>query len=392
MGSELSRDKVVTYLQEMMPALVSLRHELHRIPEIAGEEHQTRALLKRFADSFHPLYWQPKLGTDLVFEIPGRDPGRVIGIRADMDALPVQERIDHPHRSRFPGMMHACGHDGHMAILMGAAAVAHRFRDHLPHTVRYIFQPGEEVACLGAELTAKGVCDGLTAVYGFHNWPGIPTGAVSAKEGIFFAAADTFFCRFIGKGTHGATPAKGINPIIPAADAVLRLRQLHDRFNEQDGSVISVCAIKGGSNSNVIPGEVTIQGTTRYIDTRVGDEMELMIREEVRKAAESCLATCEVIYERKYHLPVINDPDQVRVLEASVSNILGEGAYLPATTHTMTAEDFAFYLDRVPGCMYWLGAGEDHPHLHADTFDFNDDIIEHGVLVLTALLFGERLR
>lgn len=387
----LTRENLSTYIGDILPKLRELRHELHTIPELAGEEFQTRELLKKKADTLKPLYWQPKIETDLVFEISGRNSGKVIGFRADMDALPLLETSPIPYHSLYRGKMHACGHDGHMSILMGTAMAAQKFQKYLPNTIRFIFQPGEEVACLGAELVKKGVCDGLSAVYGFHNWPGLPAGAVSCKSGIMFAAADSFKVVFKGAGTHGATPEKGINPLIPAADTVLRLQSLHARYRAESGAVISVCSVQGGMNSNVIPSEAVVQGTTRYIDIPTGNAIEESIREELRKSAETCNVEYSLEYERKYHIPVINDPDQIEILQKAVSKVLGEGAYIPAETHTMGAEDFAFYLDRVPGCMFWLGAGEDCAPIHSNTFDFNDDSIMNGILVLSSLMFGDNL-
>jgi len=387
----LTREQLSTYIVEILPKIREIRHELHTIPELAGEEFKTREVLKKQADTLNPIYWQPKIKTDMVFEIPGGDPGKVIGFRADMDALPLNETSKVPYKSMHSGKMHACGHDGHMSVLMGTAMVARTFQDKLPNTIRFIFQPGEEVACMGAELVAKGVCDGLSAVYGFHNWPGVPTGAVSCKSGIMFAAADSFKVVFTGQGTHGATPENGLNPLIPAADTVLRLQNLHTRYKEELGAVISVCAVQGGMNSNVIPSEAIVQGTTRYIETATGDAIEASIRDELRKSADTCNVEYSLEYDRKYHIPVINDPDQTKLLHRSVNKVLGDGAYIPAKTHTMGAEDFAFYLDRVPGCMFWLGAGEDCAPIHSNTFDFNDDSIMTGILVLCSLMFGDNL-
>ena len=387
----LKRDILAAAIVEILPEIQELRKALHAIPETAGREIKTRELLVEHIKKLRPILWQPKLQTDVVCEIPGRDPGKVIGIRADMDGLPLQEKSRMPYSSIHEGVMHACGHDGHMAILLGTAMVLSRFQDKLPCTVRCIFQPGEEEACLGAELTAKGVCDGLSAVYGFHNWPGLPVGAVSAKAGTFFAAANTFTVKFVGKGTHGATPEKGKNPIPTAARAVGLLQKLHDQVFASDGSVVSVCSFSAGMNSNVIPSETVLRGTTRYIDKQIGDVIEKTITDLLNQLAREDGLQLELVYDRKYYLPVVNTPEEVLYLQRTVEKCLGEGAYREATTNTMTAEDFAFYVDKVPGCMFWLGAGEDHAPLHAGDFDFNDDALFNGILVLAGLAFGSVL-
>ncbi len=387
----LTREELTTYILEIIPEITALRHELHRCPELAGKEYRTRARIKEQCDALTPIYWQAKLGTDLVFEIPGRDPGHVTGLRADIDALPLTEETGLEYASQHAGIMHACGHDGHASLLCGAAMIADKFRKYLPHTIRFIFQPGEEEVCMGARLVEEGVCDGLADVYSLHNWIGLPVGSVSSKEGILFAAANEFTVRFLGRGTHGATPEKGNNPLIPAADTAMRLQALHQRYAEEHGAVISVCAIQGGANSNVIPSEAVLQGTVRYIEKELGSEIERAVTEAVRNAAESCAMEYDLQYTRRYHIPVINDPEHTRKLQGAVEKVLGAGAYIPAATHTMGAEDFAFYLDRVPGCMFWLGAGEEQPVIHSSRYDFNDDVLFNGLLVFSSLMFSDNL-
>jgi hippurate hydrolase len=387
----ITREALREFIHGLVPEIREMRHELHRIPELAGKEHETRRLLKAEADKLQPIYWQPKLGTDLVFEIPGRDPGKVIGLRADMDALPILEKTGVGYVSGKEGLMHACGHDGHMSILMGTAKVAKFFEKHLPVTVRFIFQPGEEVLCMGAELVEKGVCDGLSSVYGFHNWPGLPVGKISSKPGIFFAAANDFKITFRGTATHGATPEKGNNPLLPAADAVIRLQGAHQRFSREESAVISVCSVQGGKNSNVIPAAAVLEGTIRYTSMETGKAIEAAIQDEVRTAAENSAVEYTIEFNKRNYLPVINDENRTKVLQTTVEKMLGSEAYIPAEMHTMGAEDFAFYLTRTPGCMFWLGAGVDHAPIHSDTFDFTDESIAYGIQVLSALMFGDKL-
>ena len=388
----ITHDSIRSLIDSILPDLVVFRHTLHQRPELAGQEYETRELLKAMIAPHDPLFWQPKLGTDLVFEIPGRDPGRVIGFRADMDALPLDETDRRlPYASQHPAVMHACGHDGHMAVLMGTALVLSKIRDKLPCTVRMIFQPGEEEACLGAKLVEKGVCDGLETVYGFHNWPGLPVGTVSSRPGILFAAANTFRTTVTGVGAHGAAPEKGNNPIIAAAKAVLQIQDLHDSLQRENSGVVSVCAVQGGSNTNVIPSEVSISGTVRYIDAQVGERIEAAIREVFQRTSEESGVSVSMDYDRSYHLPVINSIAEVERLRYVTESCLGDSAYIEAESYTMTAEDFAFYLDRVPGCMFWLGSGVDSPQLHTQSFDFNDEAMAPGIHVLTALALGDSL-
>jgi amidohydrolase len=387
----ITREKLHEHIDRILSTVTDIRHQLHQHPEIAGNERETRKMLLSHMEKLNVLLWQPKLDTDLVVEIPGEDPGRVIGLRADMDALPISEQHPPAYGSKNRGLMHACGHDGHMAMLLGAAMVLSSIRDVLPHTVRFIFQPGEEVACMGAELTARGVCDGLEAVYALHNWPGLPAGVVSTKPGTFFAAANTFSLRLRGTGTHGATPEKGNNPLIPAAVLVEALTGLHEQVSANKEGVVSVCMVEGGHNTNVIPSDCTVAGTTRYIDTALGDMMEQRIRQISDEISRRYSMPIDIEYERKYHLPLINDPAQAAVVAETAVKILGEDYFLEAPRHAMTAEDFAFYLDKIPGCMFRLGAGQQWAPLHAATFDFNDEILKTGILMFCALALGDRL-
>lgn len=388
----LSRDTLTAKILEILPMVRDLRHALHQIPEIAGKEEKTRELLKERAKALDPIFWQPKLGTDLIFELPGRDPGKVIGLRADMDALPIRERADLPYTSLHEGLMHACGHDGHMSILLGTALIAKSFQQYLPSTVRFIFQPGEEVLCLGADLVEKGACDGLDSVFALHNWPGLPTGSVSSKPGTFFAAANDFKATFNGVGAHGAAPEKGSNPLIPAADAILRLKGVHDRFSRENGAVVTVCSLQGGRNSNVIPSKVTMTGTVRYTDLETGLQIEQAMEEELSTTAAMYSCSHEIAFDKGNYLPVINDAEHVEKVASAVKKVLGEGAYIPAETHTMGAEDFAFYLQKTPGAMFWLGAGTSHAPIHSEGFDFNDDTLMNGIEVFSALIFGDQLQ
>ena len=387
----LTHEILHTHIERILPTIIDIRHKLHQHPEIAGDERETRNMLLSHVEKLDVLLWQPKLETDLVFEIPGKDPGRVIGLRADMDALPMNEQHPPAYGSKNPGLMHACGHDGHMAMLLGAAMVLTSVRDLLPNTVRFIFQPGEEVACMGAELTARGVCDGLEAVYALHNWPGLPAGVVSTKPGTFFAAANTFSLKLRGTGTHGATPEKGNTPLIPAAVLIEALTGLHEQVSANGEGVVSVCMVQGGHNTNIIPSECTVAGTTRYIDRSVGDMIEKRIRQMAEEISTRYDIPIDIAYERKYHLPLINDEEKASVVAETAEKVLGEDFYLEAPRHAMTAEDFAFYLDRVPGCMFWLGAGEQWAPLHAAAFDFNDQILKTGILMFCALALGDRL-
>lgn len=387
-----SIDLLYAALDGLLPEIIALRHELHTSPEIALHEHATRNYLVSWLTEQGvldtALVYEPFLGTDLVFEKPGNDRSTVIGLRADMDALPVTERTELSYQSRISGMMHACGHDGHMAMLAGAIVLLHRAGIALPYTVRAIFQPGEEQVCAGADLVSAGVCDGLTRVYALHGWPGLEVGKVSSKPGVMLAAADTYEIICTGKAAHGATPEQGNNPLVPVSEIVGRLLELHACFSREHGAVITPCAVMGGHNTNTIPGSATILGTTRYLDPQVGNRMEQEIASAVQEISGKYGTACDISHKRLYHLPVVNNSAEVQRVRDTAELVLGEGCYQAMDSHYMVAEDFAFYLDKVPGCMFQLGLGEAHAKLHSDTFDFADEALEAGMLMLASLALG----
>ncbi len=372
----------------LMEDLIKLRRDLHRIPETAMEEVQTR---ERLLLELTPLpldIHPPYLGTDIVADLTPPGPWvETVLLRADMDGLLIAEEEDRPWKSTHEGKMHACGHDGHMAVLTGAVRLLCRNRERLTKRVRFVFQPGEEMRCAGKLLARSGAYEGCTEAYALHGWPGIGEGVIRTKGGVFLAATDTFTFTFTGKGTHGATPWNGENPLPPASRFVLEAEALHERVSERAGSVISPCIIRGGTSANIIPGRCTVEGTTRYLDREEG----LALVEELRAAARRCAGegiSVEDYFDRVYDLPVINgDAHADRVL-ALAAGLFGPESSRRAEKHDMMAEDFAFCLERVRGCFFQLGLGEEWPSLHTSRFDFNDRVIERGVILFAALAGG----
>ena len=386
---KISRDELQCLLSELLEYGTALRRELHRYPEIALKEEQTRSRLLKWLGDMGVLeqayLFDPLIGTDLVFELPG-DLDGTVGLRSDMDALPLDEQTDLPYTSTVPGMMHACGHDGHMAILALTAALVSRVDHRQRPTVRFIFQPGEEEVCAGADLTEAGVCDGLDRVYAFHSWPGLPAGSIGIKEGVLTAAAHTFEINLEGISCHGAVPSEGLNPLPAAADLVLRLDELHREMRSRNQSVVSPCGIQGGSSTNVIPQSVLIKGTVRILDETVGDMIRASVYSLVDQVDQHWGTRSTITYHQRYRFPVRNHPQETSRAADAAEKTVGKKRVIRLEKHSMVAEDFAFYLERVPGCMLLLGIGEDHPKLHSSTFDFDDRQLETGVLVMSALI------
>ncbi len=374
---------------ELLPEIRELRHLLHTEPEIHLQEHRTRAKIAAALADAKLNVREPLMETDLIAELPGKS-ARTICLRADIDALPIEEQTGVPWTSTVPGMMHACGHDGHMAMLVGTILTLDRLRDLLPVTVRFVFQPGEEMVAGGKTLVARGACDGAEAAFALHGGPGRPVGTVGTCAGPFMAAAGFFDMAFRGRGGHAAMPHLANNPIVPAARAATRLAELHDELHEANGSVVTVSSFQAGHASNVIPDEAHLIGTIRFLEAGFGE----VITERMRALAAAAVAgtgvTAETTVLPGYDLPVINDPGAVDYLRNVVTTHLGDHAWHPEPGPVMTSEDFAFYLRDRPGAMFWLGLGEKQPSLHNPAFDFNDDALETGILTFCLIALNYR--
>lgn len=382
MNAELYH-RLVTEIKRVLPQVRELRRKLHQHPELRFQEWRTRETVDRLLRENGLTPNPPLMETDLVAEI-SRPGGPLIGLRADMDALPIAEQTGLPYASVNKGIMHACGHDGHTAILTGAAMVLSRLADALPVGVRFIFQPAEEVECGGEILVNRGVCDGLSAVYALHGWPDMPLNTLSSRVGALFAAADFFQIRVHGHGGHGAIPEKACNPIPAAARILDQLDQLHQRRNREKGEVITACSVHAGNGSNVIPDTVTIEGTIRYLEAGESRAIQEDLEQILQQAETQNGLHTELEHQRKYRLPVRNQAAAVAQLRAIVAET-PDLSWQEAEKPSMTAEDFAFFLDRCPGAMFWLGLGEKIPRLHTAKFDFPDDALFPGMSVLCQL-------
>ena len=370
-----------------LPEVIALRRALHREPEIGLQTPATRAaVLARLASPAFRVR-PPLLGDDLIIELPGAGP-RTLCLRADMDALPIVEATGLPHASCRAGAMHACGHDGHTAILAGTARVLERLQHRLAATARFIFQPGEELVCGGRELVRRGACDGAEAAYALHGWSGLPAGCVSARVGPQLAAGGFFTLRLAGKGCHAAHPERGCNPIPCAGRLAGRLADYHAQVNAATGSVVSVCMLHAGEAANTIPGTATLQGTFRYLRVAEGDRLEAEIRAMAEAAAREAGVGLEVAFERSYALPVLNTAEGVARLETAARAGLPEGAWMPLEQPSMGNEDFAFYLEGREGAMGFLGLGQTWPALHTPAFDFNDAVLAPGITLLALVALG----
>ncbi len=395
-----------------LPQALELRHRLHRQPEVGLQERRTAELLRSTLAGLGLELQPPYLQTDVTGRLRGRGPtaksdlevgrmsgratgapvsagaGRCVLLRADIDALPLEEKRERPWKSQNPGCAHACGHDGHMAMLVGALTALSGLADRFVGTVRFVFQPGEEELGGGHSLVERGLLEAEPrpqAAFALHGWPGLPEGRLGAVPGAAMAAADGFSVVVHGRGGHGGKPHLTIDPILTAAQLVTCLQTIVARnVDPLEAAVISVCTFQAGSATNVIPSEARLSGTVRYFDPDLKHLLRTRIGEVVRGVCEAAGAEAELQYQDGYP-PVVNDPAQVSLARRTVQTFLGPEAWLDGLAPTTGAEDFSFYLRKVPGAMLMLGLGEGWTALHNPEFDFNDRALEPGMLALAAL-------
>jgi amidohydrolase len=388
-------------IQKILPEITEIRHALHIIPETRLEEHKTAKRIRGLVDDTRIELLKPYIGTDVVGLLWGtkgarghtdggqnRSGGINVTLRADIDALPIEEKSGKSWKSEHDGRAHSCGHDGHMAILIGTLKVLGGLTDLFDGSVRFVFQPAEEEAGGGKMMVDKGLLDTdpkPSAVYALHGWPGIATGTIAAIPGPAMAAQDRFRIAVKGKGGHGAVPHRAIDPVVTSAQIINGLQTIVSRSMEPVAAgVVSVCTIHGGTTGNVIPDQVTMEGTTRYFDKKIQSLIRSRMKEVINGICASAGATCSFDYNDGY-IPLVNNPEKVNFLREVVEAYLGEKTWISDLPQVMGAEDFAFYLDKVPGVFLRLGLGEDSPSLHSAEFDFNDRAIEAGITVMSAL-------
>ena len=376
--------------QEIEKALgkeaVQWRHDLHRHPELAFQEHRTAAYLAELLESFGYTPARGIGGTGLVATLDRGD-GPTIGFRSDMDALPIQEQTGLAYASEVPGKMHACGHDGHMAMLLAAAQYLVG-TDGPPGKIRFIFQPAEE-----GEAGAKAMIeDGLfrdfpvDEIYGLHNWPGLDNGIFAARPGSQMAGFDVFTITLSSIGTHAAMPHLGTDSLSAAASLQAQLQTIVSRsIDPLASAVVSVSSMQGGDAWNVLPDEVVLKGCTRYLTTSVQDQIEQRMEEICSGIARSFNINVSLDYDRRYPA-TINAPQQTRTALAAAKIASGRPG-LSDMLPSMASEDFSFMLNEKPGCFTWLGNGpiEGGCLLHNSHYNFNDDVLFVGAAYWVAL-------
>jgi amidohydrolase len=373
---------IVNRVADLQPDIQAWRRDIHQHPELLYEVHRTAAFVAERLKEFGCDEVVTGIGkTGVVGVIKGRKPAngglKVIGLRADMDALPIEEETDLPYASKTSGKMHACGHDGHTAMLLGAARYLSETRN-FAGTAVVIFQPAEEGGAGAAAMIKDGlmVRFGIEQVYGMHNCPGIPVGQFAIRTGPIMAATDAIDIKIEGLGGHAARPHKCIDSVLVGAQVIAGLQSIVSRtVDPLESAVISICEFHAGNTRNVIPQTAELRGTIRTLTEEVRSLVEKRVREVVAGVAQMTGARIELVYERGYPVTV-NHPAQTEVATRVASEVGGEGSVDEAPP-MMGAEDFAYMLEARPGAFIFCGNGNS-AGLHHPAYNFNDEAIVYG--------------
>lgn len=372
---------VIEAVRSRQPELTRLRRDIHAHPELAFAEHRTAEVVAQHLLALGIEVHRNIGKTGVVGVVRGGSGKRAIGLRADMDALPMQERNTFDHHSRHPGCMHACGHDGHTTMLLAAAEIlaAQRAFD---GTVYLVFQPAEEGEGGARAMIEDGLFERfpMESIYGMHNWPGMPPGQFAVHAGPAMASADRFDIQVLGHGAHAAMPHLGTDPVVAAAALVQAIQTITSRtLDPLDAAVVSTTMFHAGEAYNVIPDRATLAGTVRAFSETVAARIESRLRELCAGVATAFGVEVSCEYRRGYP-PTVNTLAEAEVCANVAAALVGEQQVSRDARPSMGAEDFAFFLQHKPGCYVWIGngAGEGGCMLHNPHYDFNDEIIPIG--------------
>ena len=373
-------------IAEITDELIEFRHDLHAHPETAYEETRTAARVVAELSKLEKMRITSDVaGTGAVAVLNLEKGSPCIALRADMDALSLAEKTGLPYASRHPGKMHACGHDGHVTCLVGAARVLHGFADQLPGAVKFLFQPAEEGGAGARKMIEAGVLDGprVDAAFAFHGWPDLAVGTVGIAQGPVLAAAEAFEITITGRGAHAAYPHEGSDVILAAAHLITLFQSIRTRFvDPMDPAVVSVCQVAAGDTYNTLPETCRLKGTFRALRQSTHEQVEAIVKQYVRTVPELFRAEAEYAPVGPYP-SLINDVACAELVAQVASEVVGPDNVDRAAPPGMGAEDFAFFAQEVPSAWYQLGLRPtgvaEIPALHNPRFDFTDAAIELGV-------------
>jgi hippurate hydrolase len=365
--------------------IVALRRDIHREPELGSDTEKTAEKVLAALEGL-PLDVATGIAENgIVATLDGEGDGPTVALRADMDALPILEDTGLPFSSETEGKMHACGHDGHTSILVGAAHALSGMRDRLGGTVKFIFQPAEEGGGGGKVMVDEGVADDVSSIFAVHLWPGLPFGKVATKAGPIMAAADAFEMEVKATGAHGAMPHFGSDAISIAAQVVTVLQTIVSReVDPVEPAVLTVGEIGAGTAFNVIPDRAHLGGTVRTLNADLRQNMPRRMEELARGIAKGMRGDIDLDYTFSYPVTV-NDEAAASLALGVAEDLFGGESVLELPSPSMGAEDFSYFLESVPGAFIWLGIGEDASGLHTPKFAFEEEILPRGSALLAAL-------
>ena len=372
--------------KKYLPEIIRIRRDLHAHPELSMQEFKTSGYIASFLTDLDIPLRRGIAKTGLTGLIEGKNPlSKVIGLRADMDALPIQELNDIPYKSTVKGVMHACGHDVHMASLLGAAKILNELKDDLEGSVKLIFQPSEEKYPGGAiRMIEEGVLEDpvVEKMYGLHVFPALQAGQVGMKEGKYMASTDELFFTVKGRGGHGATPDLNIDPVVIAAHIILALQQIVSRHaNPVNPTVLSIGRVLADGKTNIIPDFVKMEGVMRTFDENWRKEVQQKIIQLGNSMAESMGGSCDVSIAKGYPY-LVNDIETTKMVRQYAEEFLGR-ENVEELEMRMTSEDFAYFSQKVPACFYRLGIRNESKgitaNLHSPTFNVDESSIETGM-------------
>lgn len=389
--------KIAKAAEGIRAQLVAQRRDFHMHPELSNREERTSRIV---AERLRALGLEDiktgvgKYGVTALLK--GGKPGPVVAVRADMDALPIQEVNDVPYKSQVPGVKHACGHDAHTAIELGVAEILSKMRDEINGTIKFIFQPAEEGAPAGEEggarlMIKEGAMENPrpTAIFGLHTLPSIEAGQIAYQSGPAMASSDRFFITIRGKGSHGAQPHAGIDAIVVAAECITSLQTIRSRrIDPQEPLVISIGLIQGGRRNNIIADEVKMEGTMRTLSEDVRQRAQTLMKETLANVTAAYGASFELRFEENAAV-TFNEPDLVKETLPTISRVVGEKNLLPIKPF-MPAEDFSYFQKVTPGFYYFLGVGNRARGItaswHTPDFDIDEESLVVGVKVMSNVL------
>lgn len=383
------KQKLFSTIDEINGRIIAIRQDLHAHPELSGQEEHTKYLVKGILEANGYKIKESDKHFGLIADLVIDENAKTVAIRADMDALPIEEQTEKPYTSREKGIMHACGHDSHTAIALGAAIAIATHKDDLPGNIRFIFQPSEESKEGGSvEMIEEGALEGVSGIFGLHAYPYLNSGEIGYKYGVMMASADIFSIEIFGKSAHGARPHEGVDAILVTSMIVNSLNHIVSRMIDPlHPAVISLGTIEGGRASNIICDHVLLKGTVRTINEGVRNNIPQMMESSIEGISKSMGAKYKFDYE--FGQPeLINHDEMVDIIVEEAENIIGKEKCIDLIDPVMGGEDFSEYLKLVPGAFFRLGTCDEEKKTcvpqHNSRFDVDDDALQVGMKIMGA--------